>query len=75
MNERNVTDTAGRTWLCTPGASGAGAEEKMGRDVALACTTATVTAPVALSVGWQWEKMSDAGLARMILSKSPVPKR
>ena len=75
MTQRTVTDIAGRTWSCVPDASGADAPEKMGRDVALSCTTESVKGPVAVSVGWEWQKMSDNGLARMIVGKSPVPKK
>lgn len=74
MSSRNVTDTDGRIWACrvdnpTPGTT------KEGQDVSILCTTATVTVPVRLTVGWQWEKMSDNGLARMISAASPVPRR
>ena len=73
MSQRNVKDSAGRTWVCTPEATEA-SSEKMGRDVAISCTTASVKGAVDLTVGWQWAKMSDNGLARLIVTESPVPK-
>jgi hypothetical protein len=73
MSSRNVTDVDGRKWACrqddpdhTP--------MKEGQDVSILCTTATVTIPVRLTVGWQWTKMADNGLARMIADASPLPK-
>jgi hypothetical protein len=38
----------------------------MGRDVILLCTTPSVPSPVRLTVGWQWLKMAEKGLARLI---------
>jgi hypothetical protein len=38
----------------------------MGRDVVLLCTTPSVPNPVRLTVGWQWLKMAEKGLARLI---------
>jgi hypothetical protein len=38
----------------------------MGRDVILVCTSPSVPAPVRLTVGWQWLKMAEKGLARLI---------
>jgi hypothetical protein len=46
----------------------------MGRDVVLTCSTPSVSDPVLLTVGWQWEKMAPNGLARMITLASPVPR-
>jgi hypothetical protein len=37
-----------------------------GRDVVLLATTPSVPNPVKLTVGWQWLKMAEKGLARMI---------
>jgi hypothetical protein len=48
--------------------------ESMGRDVVLTCSTPSVSEPVLLTVGWQWEKMASNGLARMITLASPVPR-
>jgi hypothetical protein len=74
MGQRNVKDSSGRNWVCTPAATGE-STEKMGRDVAISCTTSSVPGSVELMVGWQWAGMSDNGLARMIAAKSPVPKQ
>lgn len=46
-----------------------------GKDVSILCTTASVTVPVRLTVGWQWTKMADNGLARLITAASPVPRK
>jgi len=71
---RNVTDTGARTWACTQ--DGAVPEKEVeGQDVQVMCTTPSVAAPVRLKLGWQWAKMSDNGLARMITLASPVPRR
>jgi hypothetical protein len=75
MTKRTVTDTARRTWTCTAPASAAAAGTDHGRDVVLSCVTDSVTGPVKVTIGWQWEKMSDNGLARMIELASPVPRR
>jgi hypothetical protein len=32
----------------------------------LSCTTPSVAEPVMITVGWQWEKMAEKGLARLI---------
>jgi hypothetical protein len=72
MTRRTVTDSAGRTWTCaTEGKTGESAE---GRDVVLSCATASVGAPIALTVGWQWESMAASGLARLITQASPAPR-
>lgn len=76
MTTRTVNDSAGRTWTCTSAAQVHGAsDELMGRDVVLSCTTDTVDSPVQLTVGWQWEQMASAGLARLLTQASPVPRR
>jgi hypothetical protein len=49
-------------------------EPKPGQDVSILCTTATVYVPLRITVGWQWQTMSDNGLARLIEEQSPVPK-
>jgi hypothetical protein len=79
MAGRNVTDTGGRVWACredevVKGSTPHGAMAP-GQDVSILCTTASVTVPVRLTIGWQWSKMSDNGLARLITDASPVPKR
>ncbi|MEX2179436.1 MAG: hypothetical protein WD801_12050 [Gemmatimonadaceae bacterium] len=71
MSSRNVMDAGGRNWACNQ--DGAGTQSQ-GRDVSILCTTDSVTAPVRLSVGWQWMTMADNGLARMIANASPVPR-
>jgi hypothetical protein len=76
MPSRTVKDSAGRSWACrqddvhlsTLTASAPG------QDVSILCTTATVSVPLRLTVGWQWTTMADNGLARLIESKSPAPR-
>jgi hypothetical protein len=76
MASRTVTDSAGRTWTCTsPAAAMEGTEGARGRDVVLSCTTDSVTAPVQLTVGWQWQNLAAPGLARLLLQASPLPRR
>jgi hypothetical protein len=72
MANRTVTDSSGREWTCDV-ASDAGSHQ--GRDVMLLCATPSVSKPVNVKVGWQWESMADNGLARMISLASPVPKK
>lgn len=69
MTVRKVTDEDGRTWECkvedpwsTPG-----------RDVSIVCTTKTVPGPLTLKVSWQWAKMAEKGLARLIAAAAPLP--
>lgn len=62
-SNRTVTDTEGRIWTCIPGGKYAG---RQGQDVVLTCTTPSVAEPVMITVGWQWEKMAEKGLARLI---------
>lgn len=71
MNSRNVTDTGGRSWACRQDDKEA---PRDGQDVSILCTTSSVAIPVRLTVGWQWMKMSDNGLARLITAESPVPR-
>ena len=73
MANRTVTDDAGRAWTCTSTATEGGGGPT-GRDLSLSCVTTSVSAPLHLIVGWQWETMSDNGLARMISQASPAPK-
>ena len=76
MADRTVTDSAGRTWTCSTEATGAdGAATSQGRDVVLACATPSVSEPVRITVGWQWESMAAPGLARLITQASPAPRR
>jgi hypothetical protein len=73
MTSRTVTDVAGRTWACSQD-DAQGAAKKEGQDVSILCTTASVATPLRLTVGWQWTKMADNGLARLITTASPVPR-
>ena len=66
MSSRKVTDEDGRVWECK-----AEAEAAPGGDVNLVCTTASVRAPLRLRVSWQWAKMAEKGLARMIAAGAP----
>lgn len=76
MSSRTVKDSGGRVWACRQDdARQIGQVETQGRDVSILCTTASVTIPVRLTVGWQWSTMADNGLARLIAEASPVPKR
>ena len=75
MADRTVTDSAGREWTCAAAPTGAqGAVARQGRDVALTCATPSVSEPVHVTVGWQWEAMAANGLARIISLASPVPR-
>lgn len=74
MSSRNVKDEEGRTWACRQDNADHIAL-KEGQDVSILCTTATVTIPVRLTVGWQWTKMADNGLARLINTASPAPRK
>jgi hypothetical protein len=72
---RNVTDTGDRVWACTQEGV-VPAEPIAGQDVFVLCSTPTVPKPVRLKIGWQWHtKLSDNGLARMIVLAAPVPRR
>jgi hypothetical protein len=75
MSNRTVKDAEDRTWTCTPQPSTGAAGVGEGRDVVLSCTTESVARPVRVTVGWQWLKMADNGLARMIALASPIAKR
>ena len=74
MTNRTVTDANGRQWTCAPTLAGSGGPPRMGKDVVLTCSTPSVSEPVSLTVGWQWESMSPNGLARMLTQASPVPR-
>jgi hypothetical protein len=75
MTDRTVTDSAGRTWTCAAAPTSAEAVTAQGRDVALTCATPSVSNPVLITVGWQWEAMAANGLARLLTQASPVPRR
>ena len=66
MASRRVTDEEGRVWECKPETA-----EAPGRDVSLVCTTASMKAPLRVRVSWQWAKMAEKGLARMIAAAAP----
>ena len=66
MASRRVTDEEGRVWECTPETA-----EAPGCDVSLVCKTAGLRAPLRLKVSWQWAKMAEKGLARMIAAAAP----
>lgn len=75
MANRTVKDVSGREWTCVPTlATAVGSAESIGKDVVLNCSTPSVSDPIRLTVGWQWESMSPNGLARMITQASPVPR-
>ena len=70
MSVRKVTDEDGRTWTCKPEDSLPAAP---GRDVLLFCTTpALKDLVVKVKVSWQWLKMAERGLARMIVDSAPA---
>lgn len=76
MAGRTVTDSAGRAWTCVPTTTTSAHDSgPMGKDVVLTCSTPSVAEPARVTVGWQWETMSDNGLARIITLASPVPRR
>jgi hypothetical protein len=63
VQTRTITDEDGRVWSCSPESKRTPAA---GRDVVLLCTTPSVPTPLRLTVGWQWLKMAEKGLARLI---------
>ena len=67
MTARKVTDEDGRVWECKP----EDATSTPGRDVNLVCTTPTVAGPLRLLVSWQWARMAEKGLARLIAAIAP----
>jgi hypothetical protein len=67
MSSRQVTDEEGRTWECRPEDAAA----TPGRDVHLLCTTAGLPKPLRIRVSWQWMKMAEKGLARLIAASAP----
>lgn len=74
MAERIIKDASGRTWTCTAAETAGDGTMSQGRDVMLSCATPSVDEPVSVKVGWQWESMSENGLARMISQASPASK-
>jgi hypothetical protein len=63
MTTRKVKDEDGRVWRCEPEGG-----EAPGKDVNLLCRTTGVQDVIRVKVSWQWAKMAEKGLARMILS-------
>lgn len=66
MTTRKVKDEDGRVWRCEQ----EGAEAVPGKDVNLLCRTTGVQDVIRVKVSWQWLKMAEKGLARMILAAS-----
>jgi hypothetical protein len=66
MESRRVTDEQGRVWECTPETA-----EAPGRDVSLVCKTSGLRTPLRLKVSWQWARIAERGLARMIAAAAP----
>ena len=66
MASRRVTDEDGRVWECSSESA-----EAPGRDVNLVCTTAGLRAPLRVKVTWQWARMAEKGLARIIAAAAP----
>lgn len=67
---RTVTDEDGRVWSCRVD-EGQRKTPIGGHDVILLCTTESVPEPVRLTIGWQWMKMAERGLARLIAAALP----
>ena len=63
MTTRKVQDEDGRVWRCEPDG-----ETVPGKDVNLHCRTTGVQDVIKVKVSWQWAKMAEKGLSRMILS-------
>jgi len=66
MASRRVTDEEGRVWECNSESA-----EAPGRDVNLVCTTAGLRTPLRVKVTWQWARMAEKGLARIIAAAAP----
>ena len=73
MPSRNVTDAGGRLWACRED-NKVESTMREGQDVSILCTTATVTVPLRLTIGWKWTTMAENGLARINTEASPVPR-
>jgi hypothetical protein len=69
---RTIKDAEDRVWTCV---SAAGTQAVRGRDVVITCTTPSIPAPVTLTVGWNWEKMAEKGLARLIVQAANDARR
>ena len=70
MAQRTVKDKEDRVWTCSTSSAPQNGQsaDPMGRDVKLVCSTPTIPVPVTVTVGWGWEKMSENGLARLIVA-------
>jgi len=66
MTARKVTDEDGHVWECK-----AEAPPTPGRDVDLVCSTPALKTPLRVKVSWQWMKMAEKGLARLIAAAAP----
>ena len=66
MASRTVTDEDGRIWECNSETA-----EAPGRDVSLVCMTTGLRAPLRVKVTWQWARMAEKGLARIIAAAAP----
>jgi hypothetical protein len=62
MTTRKVVDEDGNTWECKAESE----QQAPGRDVSLLCTRKDMKVPLRLKVSWQWMKVAEKGLARMI---------
>lgn len=67
MTTRKVKDEDGRVWKC----QAEDADAVPGKDVNLLCRTTGVQDVIRVKVSWQWAKMAEKGLARLILSATP----
>ena len=72
MANRTVKDSEDRIWTCVPAGNSIAAR---GKDVVLQCTTPSIDKPVVVTVGWQWEKMHERGLARLIVAAMDEARR
>lgn len=76
MTQRIVVDTDGRSWTCTSEpASADKSRVGLGGDFRLTCRNPDAADPVNVTVGWQWESMSDKGLARIIADAARPPRK
>lgn len=64
MTTRKVKDEDGRVWKCEPESGDA----VPGKDVQLLCRSTGVQDVIRVKVSWQWAKMAEKGLARLILA-------
>jgi hypothetical protein len=78
MAQRTITDGSGRSWVCDEVRADTGTSgdlaPRQGSDVTLSCSTPSLPEPVTITVGWNWERMADNGLARLV-SQAAQPTR